>query len=61
MEQSNKPSEIRIMANHSVQGKPLDFSFLKIQDITCKFVLTILMSNRTKKGAGKKWQTQTYR
>ena len=61
MEQGNKPSEIRLMANHSVQGKPLDFSFLKIQDINCKLFYAILKSNRTTKGAGEKWQTQTHR
>ena len=55
MEQSNKPSEIKLMANHSVQGKPLDFSFLKIQDINCKLFLAKLKSNRTTKGTGEKW------
>ena len=37
MDQANKPSEIKIRADHFIQDKPLDFSFLKIQEIDCKF------------------------
>ena len=58
MEQSNKPTEIKIMANHSVQGKPLDFSFLKIQDIQCKFPAPSLIEYHALRAEKRKRQEQ---
>ena len=37
MENQKQAQETKIYAGHTIQGKPLDFSFLKIQDIQRKY------------------------
>lgn len=41
MEQQKNQQETKIISKDVVQGRPLDFSFLKIQDIGCKWLLQV--------------------